>query len=70
MYLDVPLSVQQQVLELQVAVDDALSVQVGDGGRDLGAVESTALLAKLPVPLQMVEHLVVEKVSECADQYV
>jgi hypothetical protein len=60
-YLNVSLAVEQEVLELEVAVNDALAVQICDGTGDLGAVEATSLLAKLAVALQVVEDLWVDE---------
>lgn len=54
--------VEQQVLELEVAVDDALAVQVAERGHDLGAVEARALLAEGALARQVEEQLAAVRV--------
>lgn len=49
--------VEQQVLQLEVAVDDALGVQVPERGDDLRAVEARALLAEGALARQVEEQL-------------
>jgi hypothetical protein len=49
--------VKQQVLQLKIAVDNALAMQICNGCRDLSSVEAPSLLTKLTVSLKMVEDL-------------
>lgn len=51
--LDVSLVVQQHVVELEVAVDDAALVQEVQRQRDLGRVEARVLLRQPPLPLHV-----------------
>ena len=44
--LDVPEAVKHEVLKLEVAVDNALVVEVGEGQGDFADVEARAVLAK------------------------
>lgn len=54
--------VEQQVLQLEVAVDDALGVQVAQRADDLRAVEARALLAEGALARQVEEQLAAVRV--------
>ena len=55
--LDVALVVEEDVVQLQIAVDDALLVEEVERQRDLGRVEAGVLLGQAPLALH-VEHQV------------
>lgn len=54
--------VEQQVLQLEVSVDDALGVQVAQRRHDLGAVEPGPLLGEGPLAGQVEEQLAAVRV--------
>ncbi len=61
---NVPIRVQEQVLRLQVTVNNALRMQVAQGGRDLGGVEPGPRLGEDALPLQVEEELAAVDVVE------
>lgn len=55
--LDVALLVQHQVLQLQIAVDDSVGMQIGQCQQNLGGIQAAAVLAKALLLAQMEKQL-------------
>ena len=62
--LDVALDVEQHVVQLQVAVDDAPRVQEAQGDRDLGRVEASVVLGQAALALHVVHQVTAAQVLD------
>lgn len=60
--LDMSVLVQQQVLQLEVTIDDALGVQIPERRHDLRAVEARAVLAERALAGEVEEELAAVRV--------
>lgn len=63
-YYDVSVSIQQQVLQLQIAVNDALLVQVSDSRYELGKQASRSIVFEISVIEDVVEELAPRRIFE------